>query len=256
MTSSLKASLLSRPAPIGSPMASGTSTPKPSQVSLDPTFPDSIEIRTAVIHTQEWLKSKPSEAKTIHDCVRYNNLHKEPTEIQLKYRDYLRNHPKVKYDPTTKLYSYKPTLDIRTADELLAYLQNQTSAQGVSVRDLKDGWSEVETEAINSLEAEHKLLVIRNKKDGHARHVWADDPTLNAPLDEEFRKIWNSIPLLDPDEIVKELGRAGLTPTGKTSVPVIKKQKVEKKTKKPRRSGKTTNSHMVGILRDYSHLKR
>ncbi|KAL9115177.1 MAG: hypothetical protein Q9227_000971 [Pyrenula ochraceoflavens] len=239
-------------------MASGTSTPRMSQISqaaLDPTSPDSIEIRTAVMHTQEWLKLKPSEGKTIHDCVRYASLQRESAEIQFQYKDYLRNHPKVKYDPETKLYSYKPTLDIRTADQLLAYLQNQKSAQGVSVKDLKDGWNDVETEAIDSLEAEHKLLVIRNKKDNHAKHVWADDPTLHVRIDGEFQTIWRGIPLPEQGEIVKELTRAGLTPAGKTSAPVIKKAKVEKTKKKARRSGKTTNQHMVGILRDYSHLK-
>lgn len=252
----MKPSFLTKGASTPSPMPSGTSTPRTAPASQAPELnTESIEIRSHVYHTQDWLKSRPTEQKTINECTHYASIQHKTEPFIREYMKYLQSNPKIRYDPEKKLYSYKPELDITTVDELLSALQSQTTAQGISVRALKDGWKDVEEEAINPLEADHKLLVIRNKKDNHARHIWLDDPTLNAPMDQEFQTLWHRIKLPEHETLLKTLKAEGMTLTGNSAIPVVKNQKVEKKQKKVRRGGKTTNTHMVGVLRDYSHLK-
>ena len=123
------------------------------------------------------------------------------------------------------------------------------------MRALRDGWPGAE-DAINGLESAGKLLVTRNKKDDHAKMVWPNDPSLRFEMDDEFRGMWHKIRLPEAGAVAEELEREGLTPTNKSRVVRAKAKVAEKKTKKPRKSGKTTNTHMVGVLRDYSHLKK
>lgn len=165
------------------------------------------------------------------------------------FKQFLALNEKVDHDPKTRSYKFRPTHSIFTADDLLSYLQKQTTATGLNVRELKDGWPDVE-ETINKLEAQHKLLVTRNRKDNHPRMVWINDPTLNAPLDEEYKKIWEGIPVLDHKDMIRILSNDGFTPAGTIAEP--KKVAPVKKVKAKRKSTKITNNHMGGILRDFS----
>jgi len=138
---------------------------------------------------------------------------------------------------------------------LLQKLQSQTTMTGILVKDLKEGWPGVE-QTIDKLEKEGKLLVTRNKKDNHPKMIWANDPSLMHHFDDEFRQIWEKSKIPDQQQVVEELEKAGMIPTNKHKVVKPRPKIEQKKTKKPRRTGKTTNTHMMGILRDYSHLKR
>jgi transcription initiation factor TFIIE subunit beta len=134
------------------------------------------------------------------------------------------------------------------ADSLLSYLQNQDSALGLLVQPLKAGWPTVE-EGITALEKEHRLLVSRNKKDHHARQIWLDDPTLQAPIDQEFKDLWINIPLPSSvDDTIKELRKMNYQSTGDVTVAESGVRK-EKKKRRHARGTKLTNTHM---LRDYS----
>lgn len=174
-------------------------------------------------------------------------------------RSILQMHERVHYDPKGAdgkgTYSFRPPHNIRSEEQLLAKLQSQTTAAGLSVKELKEGWPDVE-EAINRMEREGKVLVTRNKKDNHARMVWANDPSLMHTFDEEFRQIWDKIKIPDQQKVIEELEKAGITPTSKHKVVKPRPKVEQKKPRKQRRSGKTTNTHMMGILRDYSHLHR
>jgi transcription initiation factor TFIIE subunit beta len=173
-------------------------------------------------------------------------------------RRILQSHEKVEYEPSGAnsegSFRFRPPHNIRSAEQLLAKLQAQPTAQGMNVRELREGWSG-SVDAINQLEKEGKILVTRNKKDDHPKMVWANDPSLIQNFDSEFRQIWEKIRIPDNNTVAEELEKAGITPTSKHKI--IAAPKVEKKkVKKQRRSGKTTNVHMAGVLRDYSHLKR
>lgn len=216
------------------------------------------EIMTQVIYAIDYLKTKNAPL-VMHDILSYLSLQYTDSGYKQTIHRILRHHDKVEYDPKGAngdgTFRFRPIHNIRTGDQLLKFLQSQPTAQGLNVRELRDGWPNVE-ETINDLESERKLLVTRNKKDDHAKMVWANDPSLRQHIDEEFRVIWEKIRVPDEETVTAELEKAGLATTSKSKI-VKNRPKVEqKKTKKPRKGGKTTNTHMTGILRDYSHLKK
>ncbi|OAX80944.1 hypothetical protein ACJ72_04716 [Emergomyces africanus] len=218
------------------------------------------DIMTQVVFAIDHMKSKDFALK-FSDILSYLSLQQQghdPGYIQALKR-ILQSHDKVEYDPSGAdgegTFRFKPPHNIRSPEQLLRKLQSQSTAQGMSVRELREGWPGI-VQAIDKLEKEGKLLVTRNKKDDHPKMVWANDPSLIREFDPEFRQIWEKIKIPDQQTVTEELEKAGITPTSKNKV-VKPRPKIEhKKVKKARRSGKTTNTHMAGVLRDYSHLKR
>ncbi|KAL1956277.1 hypothetical protein VTO42DRAFT_7450 [Malbranchea cinnamomea] len=217
-------------------------------------------IMTQVYYAIENMKRKDTWL-TFSEICRHLSLQREghqPEYIEA-LRRILQSHEKVEYDPSGAdgegTFRFKPPHDIRTAEQLLAKLQSQPTAQGMSVKELREGWANC-NETINRLEKEGKLLVTRNKKDDHPKMIWANDPSLMHHFDPEFRQIWERIKIPDSKTVAEELEKAGITPTSKYKDIKARPKVEQKKVKKPRRSGKTTNVHMAGVLRDYSHLKR
>ncbi|EAW06939.1 transcription factor TFIIE subunit TFA2 [Aspergillus clavatus NRRL 1] len=218
------------------------------------------DIMTQVLFAIEHMKAKGVPLR-FSDIVSYLSLQHRANDqgyIQA-LRRILQVHEKVQYDASGAngegTFAFRPPHNIRTAEQLLQKLQAQSTAAGMSVRELREGWPNVE-DTINRLEKEGKLLVTRNKKDDHAKMVWANDPSLVQHFDEEFRQIWEKIKIPDQQTVKEELEKAGITPTNKNKVVKARPKIEHKKVKKTRRSGKTTNTHMMGVLRDYSHLKR
>jgi hypothetical protein len=78
---------------------------------------------------------------------------------------------RISYNPKDNTYRYKPKFDIRNTAQLKGYFQQQKSSQGLSVKDLKDGWANVH-EDLKELEAKKEVLVKRNLKDQQARTVY------------------------------------------------------------------------------------
>ncbi|KAK2802094.1 hypothetical protein FQN50_007458 [Emmonsiellopsis sp. PD_5] len=218
------------------------------------------DIMTQVVFAIDHMKSKDYALK-FADILSYLSLQQQghdPGYIQALKR-ILQSHDKVEYDPSGAngegTFRFRPPHNIRTAEQLLQKLQSQPTAQGMSVRELREGWPSI-VQTINKLEKEGKLLVTRNKKDDHPKMVWANDPSLIQHFDPEFRQIWEKIRIPDQQAVTEELEKAGITPTSKNKVVKARPKIEHKKVKKARRSGKTTNTHMTGVLRDYSHLKR
>ena len=160
---------------------------------------------------------------------------------------------RIKYDPATESLEYMSLHNIRTSDDLLNFLRLQPTFKGTSVKDLRDGWSGC-LEAITKLEEESKILVLRNKKENAPRLVWANLGGEIGNIDEEFVELWNRIKVPDRDNLYQVLVDNSLRPTGVDPHELKKKpQQQERKQKKARR-GKITNTHMKGILKDYSQL--
>ncbi|KAJ5621768.1 transcription initiation factor TFIIE [Penicillium herquei] len=218
------------------------------------------DIMTQVLFAIEHMKAKGVPLK-FTDIVSYLSLqHRAHDHAYVQaLRSILQMHEKVEFDPSGAngegTFSFRPPHNIRNGEQLLQKLQSQTTAVGMSVRELREGWPNAE-ETINQLEKEGKLLVTRNKKDDHPKMIWANDPSLIQRFDDEFKQIWDKIKIPDAQAVKEALEKAGITPTNKNKVVKARPKMETKKTKKPRRSGKTTNTHMMGILRDYSHLKR
>ncbi|KAL2814889.1 hypothetical protein BDW59DRAFT_154069, partial [Aspergillus cavernicola] len=136
------------------------------------------DIMTQVVFAIEHMKNKGLPL-TFSDIVSYLSLQHRANDqgyIQA-LRSILQMHEKVQFDPSGAngegTFSFRPPHNIRTTEQLLQKLQAQSTGIGMSARELREGWPNVE-DAINQLEKEGKLLVTRNKKDDHAKMVWAN----------------------------------------------------------------------------------
>lgn len=208
------------------------------------------DARTLVIYSIDRLKEKAPNWIPEDELIAYvlPAGKRDDNQIAL-FKQFLALNEKVDHDSKTRSYRFRPTHNIFTADDLLGYLQKQTTASGLNVRELKDGWPDVEA-TIDKLEEQSKLLVTRHRKDNHPRMVWLNDPTLNAPLDEEYKRIWEGIPVLEHKDMIKILQEDGFQPAGNVAEP--RKVAPVKKVKAKRKSTKVTNVHLKGFLRDYS----
>lgn len=193
---------------------------------------------------------------TFQEITNYLNIPKDDTASRAQLQAIFRTpgHARIEFNGKD-LYRYKPKHSVRNSEQLKGFLQNQKSAQGLSVRELKDGWPSVQ-EAVAGMERKKELLVTHNKKDGSARTVWINDPTLMHSVDPDFQNEWHKIQLPpNPDDLRNKLVAAGLKPSSAPKEIVVAKPK-EKKKKAPRRGGKQTNTHMASILKDYSHKRK
>ncbi len=223
-------------------------------------------IISQMAYAVSWLRSK-DEPQGCTDVLGYLSANTRSEKEQEFFVDQMRRHPQIQWIPDPALseqtwksgtYVHRPTIpNVKTKTQLLAHLQRKTDASGVSVKDLKDGWPDCEG-AINELEKEHKLLVVRAKKDGAARMVWMDDPSLFHEVDPQLKIMWSRTDVPSVENIVPRLLAAQLKPASEDPrVKASQAPKVEKKKKKAqRRTGKSTNTHMEHLLKDYSHMKR
>lgn len=221
------------------------------------------EAFTQVTYVIEFLKKKDGQ-KTFREILEYLSQVHAAEATKRFLVQVLKKHERVKWtpDPNSKAwdsgtFAHNPKIQVRTKEDLIAYLQAKPDAVAVSVKDLKDGWPDCE-DAIDELEAEHKLLVTRTKKDNHARSIWSNDPSLVHKIDNEFHVMWRQVDLPNVDELVRKLLDAGQQPASEDPSKRIKpppKPKAKKK-KNPRSSMRTTNGHMAHLLKDFSHLKR
>ncbi|KAI9865859.1 MAG: hypothetical protein M1824_000119 [Vezdaea acicularis] len=217
-------------------------------------------IMTQVTYAVDRLKSE-EKALSFDEIVRYLSLRGEPGQKNLAH--ILRRHERIEWKADSKSHSwnsgtfrFKPIHNIHSGTELLTYLQSQRTAQGILMKELKEGWSAAEA-VVDELESEGKLLVTRNKKDNHARAVWPNDPSLSVAIDDEFRYLWHRIVVPKDADLPSELVKLGLQPTSSDGSKKIKTApKPKEKKQKKRRVGKTTNNHLIGVLRDYSNVQR
>lgn len=216
-------------------------------------------ITTQVTYVIDFLKKK-DEPKTLLDILGYLSVSNVDSQKQIA--GILKKHSRVTWTPdqdTKKkswdsgTYTHNPIINVRNKQDLIGYLQQRVNFAGVSVKELKDGWPDCE-ESLNELEREHKLLVTRTKKDNHARMVWLDDASLHVKVDDEFKILWQKVDLPSVDDTVRKLLDAGQKPASEDPSKRIKlpPKPKEKKKKVPRKGGRTTNTHMAHLLKDFS----
>lgn len=213
------------------------------------------EIMTHVFYAIDHLKTL-SAPISFQDLVTYLSIQGDAfAALRPTIRKILAGHERVDHDPRAGTFRYRPIHRIASAEDLKAHLQAQKASVGLSVRDLRDGWPGA-VAAINALEAAGDLLVTRNKKDGVPRTVWQDDRSLAQRVDPEFRAEWHRVKVPEhPEELRAKLEAAGLKPTTAPRETGTGKAK-EKKRKVQRRGGKLTNTHMTGVLKDYSDRRK
>jgi len=214
-------------------------------------------VYTQLTYTIEFLRAN-QKWYSFKDIMGYLNVVEGDTQTRSQLQSLFRSNNsanRIEYNPQTDTYRYKPKYDIRNASQLKGWLQNQKSAIGLSVKDLKDGWQNVQDE-IKTLEKKQEVLVKRNQKDNLAKTVWINDPSLMHKMDDDFKSQWHSIRLPpNAEDLRNKLLTAGLKPSSAQPAPATAKSK-EKKRKAPRRGGKQTNTHMANILKDFSHMRK
>ncbi|KAH3899143.1 transcription factor TFIIE subunit TFA2 SCDLUD_004570 [Saccharomycodes ludwigii] len=221
-------------------------------------------LSTKLLLATEYIQER-GEAVPISQVESYLSLKPNSPEaknvIQL-----LKNINKIKFDPVKKTLQYVSIYDVHSAGDLIDLLRKQATFKGISVKELKDGWPQCQ-EVIDDLEKRGRILVLRTKKDGSARFVWYNNYVTPAKvrqlamknedghiIDEEFRKMWEKCKLPSRAELPRKLTDFGLKPASVDPASVKKEgtvTRVEVKKRKQRKS-KITNTHMTGVLRDYS----
>ncbi|RLV94556.1 Transcription initiation factor IIE subunit beta [Spathaspora sp. JA1] len=266
VTAARKPVLNVAPSPISSPVKKNGDTTN-GVVKRSTNSSDSM---TEVLKRQKLSSNAMSEmsgshlSTQLHLAVEFIKEHDAPLPVS-KLQNYLsfdithtllpllREIDRIKYDANNGTLEYVSLHNIRNADDLLEFLRRQTTFKGTSVKDLRDGWAGCLT-AINELEAENKILVLRNKKENAPRLVWANAGGELGTISDEFKDMWIKVKLPEPDALYQSLLDQGLKPTGADPSLIKKKpQQQEKKQKKARR-GRITNVHMKGILKDYTQL--
>lgn len=225
------------------------------------------EVKTQMTFAVEHLKKK-GEPRAVNEILGFLSLTNHPEEHKRELIESLRGHPRVDWKPDASLseqtwrtgtYEHRPIIPgVKDGTSLLAHLQRKTDASGVSVRDLKDGWPDCE-DTLAALEAEHKVLVVRTKKDNFPRFVWPNDASLHHTVEAEFQSMWHRVPIPSLDDMHRKITAAGLKPTSddphKANLGQPNKAKQQKK-RAGKRIGKATNVHMQHLMQDYSNLRR
>ncbi|KAI1498098.1 hypothetical protein F5X99DRAFT_340494 [Biscogniauxia marginata] len=247
-------------------------TPTPASLAAAAAATDfGRNILTQSSYAVEFLKSKGT-SKSFQEIIDHLTLHHLPQDELLLFAGLLNKNPQVNHIAASKAkvaaekrpawqlgqYTFCPKIPgVINKMTLLEELQKKTDASSISVRDLKDGWPDCD-KAITELEDDHKILVVRTKKDGHAKYIWPNDPSLSHRVDPEFQAMWHKVELPSVDDIVRKLQAVGQKPASED--PRLKKMEAPKAAAKKRKSTRPpknqSNTHMAHLLKDFSHLKR
>lgn len=224
------------------------------------------ELGTQMVYAVNHLKERDREL-TISDIVDHLTRRPQSPAEWAELVDNLRRHPRVKWTPDPSLteqnvqsgtYAHNPVIPgVRSKETLLAYLQAKKDAMLVYVKDLEDGWPRERLyPAITELEKEHKILVVRTKKDNHPRYVWQDDSSLWNSVDPEFQIMWHKVNVPTVDDINRLLIQAGQKPTSEDPRLKVLNAKVEKPKKKAKKKAprNVTNTHLKGHLSMFKDL--
>ncbi|EGV60325.1 transcription factor TFIIE beta subunit, TFIIEB, Tfa2 [Yamadazyma tenuis] len=203
----------------------------------------STQLHLAVEHIKQ--NDKPIKVKDLQEYLSF--------DITQTLLPLLKEIDRLKYDHKSDTFEYVSLHNIRSSEDLLNFLRVQPTFKGIPVKELKDGWANY-LQSINELEAENKILVLRTKKENAPRLVWANFGGNLNTIDEDFKYMWTRAKIPNPDDLYQDLVDQGLKPTGADPNIIKRKPKKEEKKQKKTRRGKITNTHMKGILRDYSQF--
>ncbi|KAI8960432.1 transcription initiation factor IIE, beta subunit [Daldinia sp. FL1419] len=242
------------------------STPTPAAAAAAAAAKDIGEhSNTQLTFAVDFLKAKRSP-KPLQEILDHLTLQHLSEDQQRAFVYNLRNHSRVQFNPVPKskgssgqppewrtgTYEYRAKLPgVVSKVKLLEYLQQRKDQAGVSIKDIKDGWPDCEGPIVELMN-EHKILVMRTKKDGYLRYVWLDMPELHHEVDKEFKLMWNQEPLPSVDEMPRKLKALGQKATSEAKSNVNLGQKAPPKRKKASRvQKKFENEHMRMIFEQH-----
>lgn len=223
------------------------SIPKAKKPAYDTT---GSHLSTKLLLAVEYIKNKstPISVDTLLSYLSINN-----PEQRAKLVSLVKNLDKIDFNEEDQTLEYATFNGIKTKEDLLNYLRTSGPFKGTSVKELKDGWAEC-LDVIKELENEGSILVLKTKKDNQPRLIWANTGDKLGLVDEEFVSSWNSIKLPERAELPNLLKQKGLKPASVDPATVKNLNDSGNNLKKRKaRKGKITNTHMTGILKDYSN---
>ncbi|KAH3685876.1 hypothetical protein WICPIJ_003165 [Wickerhamomyces pijperi] len=221
------------------------SAPKAKKPAYDTT---GSHLSTKLLLAVEYIKGK-STAISVDTLLSYLSINNP--EQRTKLLSLVKNLDKINYNEEDQTLEYATFNNIKTKQQLLEYLRIPGPFKGTSVKELKDGWTEC-LDIIKELEDEGNILVLKTKKDNQPRLIWANTAGKLGLVDEEFVTSWKSVKLPERAELPNLLKQKGLKPASVDPATVKNISDAASQKKRKARKGKITNTHMTGILKDYS----
>lgn len=176
-------------------------------------------------------------------------------DISMKQKQWLMtealvSNPKIEVRDGT--YGFKPKYNLKDKKALLRLLDkhDQLGLGGVLLDDVEEGLPN-SAKAIKAL-GDQIIFVTRPDK---KKILFYNDKHCQFTVDEEFQKLWRSIPVdsIDEEKIEEYLKKQGISSMQETGPKkVLPVQKRKKQSGQRKRHFKTHNNHLAGVLEDYS----
>ncbi|EMP32946.1 Werner syndrome ATP-dependent helicase, partial [Chelonia mydas] len=151
-------------------------------------------------------------------------------------------------------YAFKPKYNLKDKKALLRLLDkhDQRGLGGILLEDIEEGLPNAQ-KAIKALGDQITFITRPDKK----KILFYNDKSCQFTVDEEFQKLWRSIPVdsMDEEKIEEYLKRQGISSmqeAGPKKIAPIQRRKKPASQKK--RRFKTHNDHLAGVLKDYSDV--
>ncbi|XP_051898260.1 transcription initiation factor IIE subunit beta isoform X2 [Pristis pectinata] len=161
----------------------------------------------------------------------------------------LLSNPKI--DAADGKYAFKPKYNLRDKKALLRLLDkhDQRGLGGILLEDIEEGLPNAQ-KAIKVLGDQIVFVTRPDKK----KILFYNDKSCQFTMDEEFQKLWRSIPVdsMDEEKIEEYLKRQGISSMQETGPKKVSVQKRKKSASQRKRKFKAHNNHMAGLLEDYS----
>ncbi|XP_056424842.1 transcription initiation factor IIE subunit beta [Hyla sarda] len=162
------------------------------------------------------------------------------------------NNPKI--DIIDGRYAFKPKYNLKDKKALLRLLDkhDQRGLGGILLDDIEEGLPNAQ-KAIKAL-GDQIIFVTRPDK---KKILFYNDKSCQFTVDEEFQKLWRSVPVdsMDDEKIEEYLKRQGISSMQESGPKkVIPVQKRKKANSQKKRRFKTHNDHLAGVLKDYTDV--
>ncbi|XP_042684408.1 transcription initiation factor IIE subunit beta [Centrocercus urophasianus] len=177
-------------------------------------------------------------------------------DIGLKQKQWLMNEALVnnpKIEVIDGKFAFKPKYNLKDKKALLRLLDkhDQQGLGGIFLEEIEEGLPNAH-KAIKAL-GDQILFVTRPDK---RQLLYYNDKSCHFSVDEEFRKLWRSIPMdsIDEDKVEEYLKRQGISSMREAGPRKIAPAQRKKPTSQKKRRFKTHNDHLAGVLKDYSDV--
>ncbi|XP_037102029.1 transcription initiation factor IIE subunit beta [Syngnathus acus] len=176
-------------------------------------------------------------------------------DISLKQKQWLMtealvSNPKIEVRDGT--YGFKPKYNLKDKKALLRLLDkhDQLGLGGVLLDEVEEGLPN-SAKAIKALGDQITFVTRPDKK----KILFYNDKHCQFLMDEEFQKLWRSVPVdsMDEEKIEEYLKKQGITSMQESGPKkVLPVQKRKKQAGQRKRHFKTHNNHLAGVLEDYA----